>query len=110
MPTLIVNPSLAPVASGAQDTPIELERAGRGRVPVEPAALLQPLTAMVLGEGRVVEHALDAVGDRLRVERVHERGRPAGHLLERGAARADDGKARRHRVGDGKAEALLERG
>ena len=51
----------------------------------------------------------DAGGDRIRVERVDEHGRAAGHLLGGTAARRDDRRPTRHRLDHRQPEPLVER-
>ena len=97
-------------AYSAEHPPVELECLGRGRVPVELLALLTALLALGLGQVRGRPGPFDAVGDRLGVEGVDQRGGAARHLLQRRAARADDGQAGGHGLGHGQAEALLQRG
>src|SRR5579862_5962425 len=97
-------------SSDPEDLPVEGEDEGGGLLPLEGAASGEAPGPQLLGRLRLVEERLDPPGDRARIQGIHEDCGVPGGLFEGASLRADDRKSRRHRLGDGKAEALLEGG
>ena len=86
--------------------PVGVGREGRRRLPGVAARTLEAGAPQLLRERAVAGDASERFCDRLDVGRVDEDADALCELLRRRASRRDHGRALRHRLDDGEAEAL----